>query len=712
MIRGLASRLARVVVSASVTGVVLLSSSPSGLATPAHAHDASPSVLPAAPVQAGPANDQTTVTLIDQPAWVAPDGAVSVTVKISRPPDGGQLETTLYDKVPDRNSLRRSLFGLFGKAITPNGLDTQALDKLPRGSDGSVTATVSFSLSPTDSKPPKVIWVPTAGVYPLDLQVSDRGGKRVTQFVTWIIRLPELSDGGPNGRTPLNVALVLPLRARPSHQPDGTVKVPADVRDRVQRLTQALSGADGGPLTLLPTPELLDSLAASDDPRDAQLLTRLRLLAGIPGHGVLPGPYVDLDLPAWLRQPSLRDRSAVEWARGAQALQTQLGVAPLAAMAVSPSDLTNDAVRWLHDQGVRQTLVVPQALADHADPPTRPFSLSSGTGVSVQAVAVNDLSEVGFALQDGRRGVQEILAALAQTALSAPAGPQETVLAPSLDADSWSADPQRLTELLQALSQPAPGGAAPLIQLIPLTEAFRLPVATTTPSSSVPLVLRAADVDPPSLTDFDQSFADAQQQLASFREMLVTTAGTPPSSNAGLVRATAFDQLLGIAGSQELTAQQQNQFIDGLVAALHRELASVAAPARQTVTLTSRSGSIPLTLHNSLGYAVQVQIHMESSERLAFPGGTAQVLTLNGENTPIEIPVRTRTSGDAPLTITVTSPDGRLVLATTNYTVRSTAVSGVGLALTIGAAVVLLAWWVRSLHRGRRARASTGSRSP
>lgn len=652
-----------------------------------------------------PDGDSVGVTLVAQPAWVGPSGLVSVTVRIAQPPKGARLATTLYDRVPNREALQRSLFAQFGNAITPNGLSSKSLDPLPRDTDGSVTATVSFALSPNRSDPPELIEVPAAGVYPLGVQVLDRSGQRVGQLVTWIIRLPDAPSALGSGRTPLDVALVLPLHAGPSHRADGSVEITTGARDRVRGLVQALAGSGDVPLTVVPTPEVVDSLAASNASADRDLLSRLRLLTGVPGRAVLAGPYVDLDLPAWLRQPSLRDRAAVEWSRGAQTLQTQLGTDPLEATAVSPADLTNDAVRWLHDQGIRRLLVPASAVEPNTDLPTRPFTVSSGTGASLEALAVNDVAQVGFGMDDSRRGLQVILAALAQTSLDAPSGPQETVLAPQLTGDSWAADPQRLAALLNALTTTTAGGeSGPLVQLVPLASAFQLPPATTTPTATTPVTVHAVDADPPSLADFDQRFATVQHQLASFRQMLVTSPGAAGGSNAGLVRATAFDQLLGIAGSDELSVANRNQFLDGVAGTLRRELGSVAAPTRQTVTLTSRSGSIPFTLHNTLGYPVQVRLQMESSERLAFPDGTTQTLTLTGENTPIEIRVRTRTSGDAPLTITVTSPDGSLLLATTDYTVRSTAVSGVGLALTIGAALVLVVWWLRSLYRGRKAK--------
>ena len=52
----------------------------------------------------------------------------------------------------------------------------------------------------------------------------------------------------------------------------------------------------------------------------------------------------------------------------------------------------------------------------------------------------------------------------------------------------------------------------------------------------------------------------------------------------------------------------------------------------------------------------------------------------------------------------VTSPDGELPLDDTRFTLRSTVVPGIGLALSILAAVFLLVWWARHWRTARRDR--------
>ena len=85
------------------------------------------------------------------------------------------------------------------------------------------------------------------------------------------------------------------------------------------------------------------------------------------------------------------------------------------------------------------------------------------------------------------------------------------------------------------------------------------------------------------------------------------------------------------------------------------------------------------------------------------------LVVLEGDHTEVPIRVRSRLPGDTPLRVRVTTPDGAVLLSEGTYSVRSTAVSGVGLVLTVGAGLFLAVWWGRHIlrsrrHRGRHAR--------
>jgi hypothetical protein len=110
-------------------------------------------------------------------------------------------------------------------------------------------------------------------------------------------------------------------------------------------------------------------------------------------------------------------------------------------------------------------------------------------------------------------------------------------------------------------------------------------------------------------------------------------------------------------------------------------------------------------VRNRAGYPVRVVIRF-ASDRLEFPTNPdgALALTLTEEITRVKIGVRARASGDTPLDITITSPDGRLTLSRARYRIRSTAVSGLGVVLSVGAGGFLLFWWAGNARRTRRRR--------
>ena len=103
-------------------------------------------------------------------------------------------------------------------------------------------------------------------------------------------------------------------------------------------------------------------------------------------------------------------------------------------------------------------------------------------------------------------------------------------------------------------------------------------------------------------------------------------------------------------------------------------------------------------------YPVHVVISL-ASDKFVFPNGSSQSLTLDRPTTSVRMVAQARTSGDRlPIDVTLRTPDGQLILARTVLTVHSTAISFVGVALTVLAGAVLLAWWVRTWRKSRRRR--------
>ena len=133
-------------------------------------------------------------------------------------------------------------------------------------------------------------------------------------------------------------------------------------------------------------------------------------------------------------------------------------------------------------------------------------------------------------------------------------------------------------------------------------------------------------------------------------------------------------------------------------------LAGIDLGDDQPVTVTAHRTNLPLTVHNGGTRTLDVVVRLESTD-LELEGQTAVPLRLApGDRVDLNVPVEISRAGDFRLRTRVTSPDGQLQLAERLVTVRSTAISGVGVVLSLGALVFLFVWWGRQVRRKRRQR--------
>ncbi len=78
--------------------------------------------------------------------------------------------------------------------------------------------------------------------------------------------------------------------------------------------------------------------------------------------------------------------------------------------------------------------------------------------------------------------------------------------------------------------------------------------------------------------------------------------------------------------------------------------------------------------------------------------------TLNHSTNAVYVKMQSRASGDFRIGVQLTSPEGDLVLAGGQLTVRSLSTSAVAIVLSVGAVVVLFVWWGRTVWRGKARR--------
>ena len=170
--------------------------------------------------------------------------------------------------------------------------------------------------------------------------------------------------------------------------------------------------------------------------------------------------------------------------------------------------------------------------------------------------------------------------------------------------------------------------------------------------------------------------------------------------------------ILTAAMSDELDADSRRIFADVIFDVVADVTAQVELIEASRITLASQTAALPVAIHNGANLAMNVTVKT-TSEKLRFPDGEELQITLEPGLNEFEIPIEAVTSGDARMFITVTSPDGHLDLTDGSVNVRSTAISGLGLTVSLVSLAVLLTWWLRTILRVRRSRrAATVSSTP
>jgi hypothetical protein len=198
----------------------------------------------------------------------------------------------------------------------------------------------------------------------------------------------------------------------------------------------------------------------------------------------------------------------------------------------------------------------------------------------------------------------------------------------------------------------------------------------------------------PDLGRYPAEVRRARSDLASYSSMV----GARPELLGG------YERTLAVSAASELELAERRHDAASVTADLEEPFGSISIPATDKVTLGGRDATFPLPIESTLDEPVQVVIELEASDRIELPSDRIEA-TLDSEREVVDIRVRTRASGDTPVRVTVRSPDDGVVLAEGRYVIRSTAVSSVGIFLTVGAAAFLALWWGRHWRRARRAKA-------
>jgi hypothetical protein len=654
-----------------------------------------PATGAAASTGGAPAPKPHVLNLAGQSPWAAPDGDLHLGLALPGPTEGLTVQVQVHRAVTSRTALAqtfdgRGLGGLEGR------LEVPAPDLLA-GESGArdLRIGVQGPASATAPNDPARIVPGRSGVYPTEVALF-RAGSVVDRFVTPLVVIAA-------GLSPLTLAWVWRFDATPAHQPDGTVRKPAEramgPSGRLVRTARAAAAAGDVHLTLAPTPETLGAWSETahqeerlpgGPPADGATagLTALRTAVGTPGHQLLPSPFVPVDVPGLLGA-NLGGELDAEFARGAERQQQVLDATATPGTLLAPEPLDAGALGRLRQYGAERLLFPPEGLTPLQQrlTPGHPFVVSGKGKPYAAAVSDPDLGRLLEGDDAPALRAARFLAGVSLVALEAPGEPRGVVV---VTPDEWDPPAPLLDAVLGGLR------ANPAVTPATLDEYFATVAPEQRDGRPMERSLARRETSDPGDADTVRSL---RRQLAAFAGVVEPNSAWLDSADRGILISRASPLEADDRSERKLSSPAA--YLQGADRMVKSVTSKVRGPKGQRVTLTSRRASIPISLLNATGRPLQVRVRLKS-DQLRFLDGNERFLTLAPQNTTERFRVESRSTGAFPLDITVTSPDGALLVNSSELTIRSTVVSGVGAVLTAGAGIFLLVWWGNDLRRHRR----------
>ncbi len=622
---------------------------------------------------------------------------------------------------------------------------TLQISKLPVDPAGGVDVDIPIDEVSTSSDVPTFYAAAGSAVFPVQVGVNDSSGdpqgRPLNTYLVYAEPYPQ------SGLPKLSVSVVVPIHSPPAIDAKGQIGPLSSTESAaLAGLVSELDRYAAVPISLGVTPQTLDSLAGGSADDRATLADLAQLVQGGRSQ-VLPATYVSVPMRGW-ETVGLGLELGRQLAAGSSVLAGVFGSAPSERTWVVNGPIDSATLQELQSGGTSHVILPDAELsALPALARTTTFALPTellGSGPKTSVYGADpgltaDFSDAGGSVL----AANHLLAELAMIQLETPGLTRGVVVLPPPD---WTPDPVFLETLLAGLAgHPLlnPVTASGLFAAVPVASVQRslsVPAPSTSapgggqvPTGSTPPASSSAAGTSPSTAGSGENtggtsttlspglLADAAAQLGADASTIRTARERLSGLEAVLPRATQeaeeLDRDLLTAESSDLGEAQRQRLLGQVFTASNRVTRLITLPRSSSITLTSTKTQLPLTVLSAPALRARVELRL-SSQRLIFrqsfppegrcrvPTPTSEVcdLTLTTQNTTIKIPVESRSSGVFPLDVSLWTPDGSQMLVRDRDTIRSTAVSGVGIVLIAVAVVSLGLWWARDLHHGRRAR--------
>ena len=664
------------------------------------------------------------LSLLAQTGWVVPGQQVfdlHLQASTSVPAASLGLEVSVYPCLSTISGFDQSLTGGgLGNPIssTSSAIPLGSLPTLPGGGiDLAMPVVVGTGSSSAAASPPAFTIHLVAvgeqcqsypsGVFPVRVELVDTSGSAVVgSFVTHLV-----TTAATAASQRLRVAVVLPvqLTVSASHSPSpaallarpaSALAAPSDAAvDAVTGTVDAIAVAQHSsvPVTLQVSGQTVDLL---DTPAHQATITQLGQLAATPAeHQLTDAPFTPVDATG-LVDAGLGTELALQVERGGGAVAAATGRAAPTATNGLGSWITGDGldattVGALSALGYREVVLPSSQLSSTPSDgsTTAPFALAGTRGTQMMAMASDDDLTARFTSDPGDPvlAAHQLAAELAQLYYERPNDISVRAVM-AVAPTAWRDDPAFVSALLASLD------GNPVVQAVTTAQLFALFPSPAACRSGCHLVATGTSTPPVAAVRAQRTRVDGFAAAAVGQRSLAQQLGD-----------------LVLAGETEtLRSAQQSAVLANAGAAVDAQLGQVAVEGDQSITLTARSGRIPITVVSNASYPVVASLVL-SSDKLLFPNGQtvwSAPWTIHPHSNVYYVNVQSRASGLFRLDVTLHAPDGTLRLATGELSVRSTSSSVVGVVLTVGAVAVLAVWWIRTSLRRKAARRSEEEGDP
>ena len=558
-----------------------------------------------------------------------------------------QIIVTVHEPVIDETGFLQSVNGQgLGGVLASRTIDVSDLDLDPWG-----LAPIKFPLTNSGDN---AIRVARPGVYPITIEMRTASQELVGRVVTHLIRIGE----EPSQRLPLALVAEIPHSAGHSDSKQNV--------DTASAWFNLLVNHSDIPVSITFQPNQIDSAVNEAAVQQFQG-TKTQ-------HELVRGSFIPIDESALMDAGLTREVSTLLEIGSKQLRSLGTLAPPTLWVGHGMADAAQVDRRW--QRGIREVIVEPSSLSPLPDTAPRGPVEILGVDSNVRALVVDHLSS-----QKGHdTAASEAHRVLAHLAIIAFTQQPTPLLV--LDLGAGTRDVDFATAFLRGLPhldwvEPVPASAA-------ITKSLLL--------KDGKLQQYRLRSQPNSTTENFTGYRDAQRYLTSFRSMIRDE------------DASEHDQLsqkLLFSLSSDSSQLDRRTLWESIVSRIRVQTSLIDIPPDESIQLTSRKASVPFSFQNRANIPLRVELRI-IGEKLTvedFDDGESTTLVLEPGVTTHRFLLHALGSGSFPVTIELHSPDGGLLVGKAQAAIRATTPTGVGLGLTIGAAVFLVIWWVVDTKR-------------